>query len=216
MVQVRGGYSSNCYFFPETSFTCKRKWVFISNLERSLSTKGSNSQREKKAATIILASHLVSSDGSHQWCLRNTWLELGEYEQANPEYGSFQSRWRQRQTWLASSHNYIKITTKIQNNHHSGHSEIELNRSLTTTELPKPHPSKLVGGTQTQNKLLSYPCVVDKNSEGYLRSKQAQPHTRSRSPGFQCQEDKSPQLLATKISRDWVSGRNFWSPSSSS
>ena len=33
----------------------------------------------------------------------------------------------------SSPHNHIKITTKIQNNHPSELSEIELNRSLTTT-----------------------------------------------------------------------------------
>ena len=51
-----------------------------------------------------------------------------------------------------------------------------------------------------------------KIQEGYLRSKQSQTHTRPPSPGFQCQEGKSPQLLAAKSSRDWVSGRNLWSP----
>ena len=42
-------------------------------------------------------------------------------------------------------------------------------------------------------------------------SEESQPHTRTSSPGFQCQEDKSPQLLAAKTSRDGLSGRNFWS-----
>ena len=31
------------------------------------------------------------------------------------------------------------------------------------------------------------------------------------SPGFQCQKDKSPQLLVAKPSGDWVSRINFWS-----
>ena len=39
---------------------------------------------------------------------------------------------------------------KIQNNHQL---EIKLNGSLTTTELKKPHPSRLVGGAQTWIKL---------------------------------------------------------------
>ena len=69
----------------------------------------------------------------------------------------FQSRWQCRQTWLPSSHNHIKITTKIQNNHHSELSEIDLNGSLTTMELKKPHPSKLVGEAQMWNRLLSHP-----------------------------------------------------------
>ena len=37
-----------------------------------------------------------------------------------------------------------------------------------------------------------HPCVVDKNQEGYPRSKESQPLTRPPSPGFQWQEDKSP------------------------
>ena len=44
--------------------------------------------------------------------------------------------------------------------------KIELNGSLTTTELKKPHPSGLVGGVQMWNRLASHPCVVDKNSGG--------------------------------------------------
>ena len=35
--------------------------------------------------------------------------------------------------------------------------------------------------------------------EGYLRSKESQTYTRPPGPGFQCQEDNSPQLLAAKI-----------------
>ena len=41
---------------------------------------------------------------------------------------------------------FLKITTKLQNSHHSEPSEIKLNESLTITELKKPHPSRLVGG----------------------------------------------------------------------
>ena len=48
--------------------------------------------------------------------------------------------------------------------------------------------------------------------EGYLGNEESQPHTKPPSPEFQCQEDKSLQFLATKTSRDWTSGRNFWSP----
>ena len=33
-------------------------------------------------------------------------------------------------------------------------SEIELNGNLITTELKKPHPFRLVGGVETQNKLV--------------------------------------------------------------
>ena len=42
---------------------------------------------------------------------------------------------------------------------------MKLNGSLTTTELQKPHPSRLVGGAQTQNRLVPHPHV-DKNSRG--------------------------------------------------
>ena len=65
--------------------------------------------------------------------------------------------------WLPSSHN-IKSTTKIQNHHHSGLAEIELNGSLTTTELKKPHPCRLVGEVQTWNGLVAH--CIDKNARG--------------------------------------------------
>ena len=41
--------------------------------------------------------------------------------------------------------------TTLQNNHHAEQSEIEWNGSLTTTELKKPHPSRLVAGAQMLN-----------------------------------------------------------------
>ena len=44
--------------------------------------------------------------------------------------------------------------------------------------------------------------VADKNQEGYLRNKQLEPHTRPPSPGFQCQEEKSPYDLAVKTSKN--------------
>ena len=78
-------------------------------------------------------------------------------------YQDFQSRWQHRQTQFTSSHNHIKITSEIQNNHHSELSGTELNRSLTTMELKKPHPPRL-GGVEMQNGLIPHPCVVDKNS----------------------------------------------------
>ena len=46
------------------------------------------------------------------------------------------------------------------------------------------------GDAEIQNRQ-SHTRVVDKNQEGYLRSKGYQPHTRLPSQGFQCQEDKS-------------------------
>ena len=52
------------------------------------------------------------------------------------------------------------------------------------------------------------PDAVDKNQEGYLGSKGSQPHTRPPTPGFQCQEDKSPSLLIVKSSGVWGGRRN--------
>ena len=52
--------------------------------------------------------------------------------------------------------------------------------------------------------------VVDKNQEGYLGSEGSQPQARPHSSGFQHQGDKSPYLLAVKISRNWGGGRNCW------
>ena len=107
---------------------------------------------------------------------------------------------RRRQTWSPLG-NHSKITTKIENHHHS-EPKIGVNGSLITTKLKKPHPSKLVGGAQMWNRLVPHPRVVDTNSGGHLRSEESQTHTKPLSPAFQCQEDKSPQLLAAKTSRD--------------
>ena len=78
----------------------------------------------------------------------------------------FQSRWRHNKHGLPTQHNYIKITTELYNNRHSEPSEIELNGSLTTTELKKPHPSRQVGDTEMQKGLVPHSYVVDKNSWG--------------------------------------------------
>ena len=52
----------------------------------------------------------------------------------------FRSRWLCRKTQLFSSHNHIKITTKLHNNHYSELPEIELNGSPTTMQSKnKPH-----------------------------------------------------------------------------
>ena len=40
---------------------------------------------------------------------------------------------------LTSLYNRIKITTKLQNNHHLALPEIELNRNPTTEDIKKPH-----------------------------------------------------------------------------
>ena len=57
----------------------------------------------------------------------------------------------------------IVNTVAVENNHHSKLSEIKLNGSLTTMELKKPYPSRLVGGVQMQNRPVPQPHVVDKN-----------------------------------------------------
>ena len=59
-------------------------------------------------------------------------------------------------------HKHIKITTKISNNDHSESSENELNGSLIALELKKPHPPRIVEGTQKQNGLVPDPRVVVK------------------------------------------------------
>ena len=56
----------------------------------------------------------------------------------------------------------LKFRTTITQNHQKLR-QIEV---LTTTELKKPHASRLVGGAETPNRLVLYPCVVDKNSGG--------------------------------------------------
>ena len=57
---------------------------------------------------------------------------------------------------------HIKTTTQLQSNHHSQPPEIELNGSLTTAELKKPHPSRLIGVAEMWNRLGPNPCMVDK------------------------------------------------------
>ena len=77
--------------------------------------------------------------------------------------------------------------------------------------LKKPHPSRLVGVSDMWNGLVPHPCVVDKNLRG-ISQEESHPHVRPPSPGLRYQEDKSPQLLATKTRGDWVGGRDCWSP----
>ena len=90
-------------------------------------------------------------------------------------------------------------STKLQLKlHHSEPTEIELNGSLTTTELKKPHPFRLAGGVQTRNGLVPHPCVVDKNLGGISQERGVPAPHQALSPGSQWQEYKSPQLLAAK------------------
>ena len=64
---------------------------------------------------------------------------------------------------------------------------MELNGSLTTTGLKKPHPSRLVGGVQTWNGLVPCPCMVDKNLGRISQEWSPRP-----TPGPPVQEDESP------------------------
>ena len=104
------------------------------------------------------------------------------------------------------AHNHIKITTEIENNCHSQPSEIKSNGSLTAMELKKPHPSGLVGEAQMLNGLVTHPCVIDKNLGGISWEQGVPAHTRLPSPGFQCQEDKSPTISSCKNQQ----GLSWW------
>ena len=61
---------------------------------------------------------------------------------------------------------HIEITTTLQNNCHSDPSAIELSGILASTELKKPHPSRLVGGAGLWKGTVPHPGVVDKNLGG--------------------------------------------------
>ena len=84
---------------------------------------------------------------------------------------------------------------------------------MTTKVLKKPHSSRWVGGAEKKRhtkrcremgrhremqrhgvvqRVVPHSHVVDKNLEGYFRSKGFQPHIRPPSPGFECHEDKYP------------------------
>ena len=53
---------------------------------------------------------------------------------------------------------------------------------------------------------------MDKNSGGISWEREIPDPDQVPSQGCQCQEGKSSQVLAAKNSKDWVSGRHFWSP----
>ena len=107
---------------------------------------------------------------------------------------------------LTSSPNHIKITSTLQNNHHSELPEIWLNGSPTTRELKKKPQQDWKEGWRC-NGLVQYhvkSIKIGRNilaAEVPLKKEGSQLHTRPPSPGFQCQKEKSPYLLAVKISR---------------
>ena len=77
-------------------------------------------------------------------------------------------------------------------------SETKLNGSLTTTKLKKPHPPRRAGGAQTLNGLVPHLCVLDKNSGGTSWEQGVPAPHQALQPSFQCQKEKSLQLLAAK------------------
>ena len=79
---------------------------------------------------------------------------------------------------------HIKTTTQLQSNHHSHPPEIELNGSLTTAELKKPRPSRLVRGVEMWNTQVPHLHVLNKNL-GAISWKRRVPAThQTPSPGF--------------------------------
>ena len=48
--------------------------------------------------------------------------------------------------------------------------------------------------------------------EGYLGNEESQPHTRLPNPGFQCQEEKFPQFLVAKTTRDLSQWKKLLEP----
>lgn len=96
---------------------------------------------------------------------------------------------------LESSHKQIKITTKLQHNHHSKLLAIKLDKSPTTKDKKKSH----IGTGRKHRKGWSHtPMWWIKIRRDILaaevlpRNKESQPHTRPPNPGVQCQEEKSP------------------------
>ena len=79
---------------------------------------------------------------------------------------------------------------------------------MTTTELKKPHPSRLVGGTEKWTGFAPHPRVVDKNLEGYLENEESKPHTNSPAQDqplimqFKCMENRKLYKFYQKVS--WV------------
>ena len=85
-----------------------------------------------------------------------------------------------------------KITTQLRNNYHP---ELSENWAVWKFNNQGIKEGTFIQTSRTgwdTEQAVPYPYVVDKNQEGYLRSKESKPHTRPPSPGFQCQEDKSP------------------------
>ena len=106
------------------------------------------------------------------------------------------------------------LTQPHQNyNHHSEPSEIRIEKKSDIYEI-KETTSVQNGRWDTDMEWAgpSPTCGGKKFRKDILGARSHSPTPGPPPLRFQCQEDKSPQLLATKPSRYWVSGRNFWSP----
>ena len=75
--------------------------------------------------------------------------------------------------------------------------EIKVNGSLTTTELKKPHPSRLVGGAEMWNRQVPHPHVADKNLVGISWEQEVSA------------SHKTPQARVSSNARK-ISPHNFW------
>ena len=91
-------------------------------------------------------------------------------------------------------HSTASKTTKIENNHHSEPSEIELNGSLTTKELNHIHSDWKEGHRRGMGWSHIHMWWI-KIWEGYLGNKESQPHTRTPSQGSSARK---------------ISPHNFW------
>ena len=82
-------------------------------------------------------------------------------------------------------------------------------------ELKKPRPSRLVGGVETQNRLVSYSHVVDKNSEGISQEQGVPAPHQDPQPRVPVPGREVPTTSGwgkKKKKKRWSRERNFWSP----
>ena len=86
-----------------------------------------------------------------------------------------------------------------------------MNESPETTELKKPHASRLLGGVETCNRLIPQPRMVYKNLGGYLRSEESEHHSRFL---IQCSVPGrlTPITSGCKNKLGFSQWENCWSP----
>lgn len=80
-----------------------------------------------------------------------------------------------------SSHDHIKITSKLKNNHHSESPEIWLNRSPIIKNFKKSHIDIGRNGRDSE-KADPTPCVMVKNQEVYFSCRGPPEEVRGSSP----------------------------------